>query len=132
MKRSLCAVVFLWLVSSCTSDSSTGHDQGEGLAITSPLAVNLPCENVSFQLEATGGESPYFWSLGMGAILPAGVQLTSGGVLKSSSGQTCSLYDSPILIVTDSAGHSASARFDVCTGGGDSHGEVLAKPGACG
>lgn len=77
------------------------------LAITnSALGVASAGLPYSAELSATGGTSPYQWSISSGA-LPSGIQLqTSSGVI---TGITSSLGSySFVAMVSDSAGHSAT------------------------
>jgi len=77
------------------------------LAITnSALGVASAGLPYSAELSATGGTSPYQWSISSGA-LPSGIQLqTSSGVI---TGITSSLGSySFVAMVGDSAGHSAT------------------------
>ncbi len=82
-----------------TSGSSGG---GSTLTITTtslnPAAVNVPYGPV--QLQATGGTPPYTWTW-TGNMLPAGMQLTSGGVLQGTP-QRASNYQLPITVVDSS------------------------------
>jgi len=59
---------------------------GGPLTITSPATLPGGIQNVpySYQLTATGGTPPYTWSLQTGSILPAGLALSSAGVISGT------------------------------------------------
>ncbi len=82
---------------------------------STPLSIattSLPNGTVgqaySTQLNATGGTSPYTWSISSGS-LPAGLSLSSAGVISG----TPSVAGSPTFAVTirDSSAHTASSSF---------------------
>ena len=75
------------------------------ITITSPSSfTGLVDEEFSATLSASGGTSPYTWS---GTDLPAGVTLSSGGVL-SGTVTSANTYAIPVT-VTDSMGESQTA-----------------------
>lgn len=86
------------------------------LVINAPLTItttSLPAgqQNVAYsaQLAASGGLPPYTWSLGTNSQLPAGLSLSTGGLI---SGTPTTVSDTtPEFVVTDSAKNTASASL---------------------
>lgn len=60
----------------------------------------------NFQLAATGGVPPYTWALGMNSSLPAGLSLSSAGVVSGTP--TAAGAFNPGIAVTDSATNTTS------------------------
>jgi hypothetical protein len=59
------------------------NGSGSLLSVTTTALIPAPVVNTYFnrQLTATGGTTPYTWSLESGSALPAGLALNSGGVI---------------------------------------------------
>ena len=73
----------------------------------------------SDQLQATGGTTPYTWSLASGSALPSGLTLTAAGVIGGTPG-AAGTYSFTINL-NDSASHTASRAFSLtvaASGGG--------------
>ncbi|HYL16141.1 MAG TPA: malectin domain-containing carbohydrate-binding protein, partial [Terriglobales bacterium] len=90
---------------------STGGGGGSTLAIaTSSMTSGTMGMNYSATLAATGGTTPYSWSIASGT-LPSGLTLTSNGSIsgKPTSGGSYSFTAQ----VTDAAAHSASANLSI-------------------
>jgi len=68
----------------------------------------------SQSLAASGGTTPYTWSL-TGGALPAGITLSSAGVVSGTPTQAGSF--SPVFTVTDSANRTASRTIALTVGG---------------
>jgi hypothetical protein len=87
------------------------------LSITSPLT--LPSGNVgaaySQTLTATGGATPYIWSLNAGS-LPAGLSLSNGGAI-SGTPTTPGSYSFGVR-VTDASSATTTATFSLIIGSG--------------
>lgn len=88
-------------------------------AATAPLTITTTSinscrvnRNCSRTLTASGGTTPYTWSLNAGSeALPAGLSLSSGGVITGTPTVTGS--KSPTFRVQDSAGRSATKQLTV-------------------
>ncbi len=83
------------------------------LAITTPAALPAGVAGVTYAvtLTATGGVPPYAWSVNSGSTLPAGMTLTSAGIL-SGTPTTAGSYSFGIT-VTDSKLSLARATVKV-------------------
>lgn len=82
------------------------------LAITTTVLLDGQ-QNVAYsqQVTATGGTSPYTWSLATNAQLPAGLTLNSSGTI---SGTPTAIGSTAVgFVVTDSAKNTASANLNV-------------------
>lgn len=85
------------------------------LRVIAPLAIATTAvphfvlgRTTSFPVVATGGETPYAWSLG-GGTLPSGISLSSDGVL---SGTAATIGEFPVTLrVVDTNGERRSALF---------------------
>lgn len=79
------------------------NGSGNLLSITSTDLILAPVANTYFskQLTATGGTTPYTWSLASGSTLPAGLILNSSGVI--SGIPTAAGTTSVTIQVTDTA-----------------------------
>jgi phosphatidylinositol-3-phosphatase len=77
---------------------------------TSSLPSGQVGTSYSSTLQATGGTAPYAWTIS-GGQLPAGVNLSSGGVLSGTP--TLSGSFTVTVSVADSAGLSASSTFSI-------------------
>src|SRR5579872_774428 len=100
-----------------TSAADTTKSASATITINSPVTfatTSLPGGTVgltySFTLAASGGTAPYTW-LVTGGSLPAGISLSSSGVLSGKATSASSL--SPTIQVTDANGHSASLTFSI-------------------
>jgi hypothetical protein len=65
-------------------------------------------------LSASGGTTPYTWSLGMGGVLPAGMTLSSSGIISGTPGQA-GQWSVPIT-VTDANSLTANTSLSVTVG----------------
>src|SRR5206468_11140829 len=80
---------------------------------TSQLPSGILSKSYGATLSASGGTTPYAWSLASGS-LPAGLTLSSAGTI---SGTPTSAGSFPFTVqVTDTASHSASANLSVNVG----------------
>ena len=100
---------------SYTPPSYTPPSTPPSVAALSITTTSLPNGTVSSAysttLAASGGVSPYVWSLGSGSSLPSGLSLSSGGAISgtpSAAGTT-----SIVVTVTDHAGTSVSATLSL-------------------
>jgi hypothetical protein len=91
------------------------------IVITSPVSIttnSLPNGNVgtayNAPVTATGGTSPYTWTVSSGA-LPAGLALSSGGVISGTP--TAAGTSTFTLTVTDSSGGTSSLTYAVSVAG---------------
>ena len=106
-----------WSVTMTVTDATGAHVSATfslAVAPTSALAVlttELPSESIyggySADLVASGGTSPYVWSLASGSSLPSGLTLSSSGVL-SGYGVASGLYTFSVE-VSDSSSPVATA-----------------------
>jgi hypothetical protein len=104
----------------CTGGPGDSYSSKATLTVvTSPSALtvsttSLPnaTESIAYSdsLAATGGTSPYSWSLSNGT-LPSGLSLSSAGAI-SGSPTVAGAFPFTVL-VKDSAGHSASANLNI-------------------
>jgi hypothetical protein len=100
-----CLLAFTAVPAAAASDTATTTFT---LTINAPLAISTPAAlpagvaGVAYAvtLQATGGVPPYTWSLNTGSTLPAGMTLTSAGIL-SGTPATAGSYSFGIT-VTDS------------------------------
>jgi hypothetical protein len=73
---------------------------GGTLQITSTVAaIGTVGTAYNFQLQATGGVPPYTWAVGSGSTLPAGLSLSTSGVISGTP--TASGTFNPSIAVTD-------------------------------
>jgi hypothetical protein len=93
-----------------TATSPFQIDIGGALTITTPSALTAGTAFVPYtaSLQASGGVSPYTWSLTSGS-LPAGLSISPSGALSGTPSQTGQF--SFAVRVTDSAGGSATQSF---------------------
>lgn len=94
--------------------SVTINTTSSGLSITtsSPLSDATLDSDYTTMVTATGGVTPYTWSLATGLSLPAGLTLTSGSPSATISGTpTATGTFEFTLDVKDSASNTASATF---------------------
>jgi hypothetical protein len=96
-------------VTDSTQPSSQSATSSLSIKISpAPFAVttsSLPGGTVaspypSTTLQASGGVPPYTWALGAGSTLPAGLSLTTGGILSGTP--TAAFSSSLTFVVTDS------------------------------
>jgi hypothetical protein len=85
---------------------------------TTSLPVVAMGSSFTSQLQASGGNPPYVWSLAASSALPSGLNLSAGGLL--SGVVTVAGSSNFNLIVTDSAGETGSAPLGV-TGAAITH-----------
>jgi Putative Ig domain len=121
MKRSIlilssfCILSLLFLITACGGGafSSTGNGNGGGGTTSNPSVTtsSIPAGTVgsayAASLQATGGKTPYKWSLKSGT-LPAGVSLSAAGAIGGIP--TAAGTDSLVFEVTDADKNSASSR----------------------
>jgi hypothetical protein len=84
-----------------------------GLTITStsplpPGVINVPYSNT---LQATGGTSPYNWTLDIGSSLPAGLTLSPAGLISGTPTTIGSRSFSVVLMDAASPQHTVNASF---------------------
>src|SRR5438046_3867904 len=95
---------------------SSGSGSGGTSALqitTSQLPSGILSKSYGATLSASGGTTPYAWSLASGS-LPTGLTLSSAGTI---SGTPTSAGSFPFTVqVTDTASHSASANLSVNVG----------------
>jgi hypothetical protein len=86
------------------------NGSGSLLAITTTDLIPAPVVNTYFsrQLTATGGTTPYTWSLASGTSLPAGLVLNAGGMI--SGIPTTTGVSTVTLQVTDTATLPGTAK----------------------
>jgi hypothetical protein len=82
----------------------------------SPTSLPDGNNNVAYPttvFSATGGTSPYTWSLGLGTLSPAGLNFSSAGVLSGTpSGNPPGIYDF-LIQLTDSAGRTVALNYTI-------------------
>jgi len=111
MKKILSTLLLACLVAFTSPAMAKGSDTATTtftLTINAPLAISTPAAlpggvagaSYAVTLAATGGVPPYTWSLNSGSTLPAGLTLTSAGIL-SGTPTTAGTYSFGIT-VTDS------------------------------
>jgi Putative Ig domain len=99
----------------CGGGGNTGGNAGGGipplLITTSSLPSGLQDQAYNFTFQSTGGTAPYQWTVVSPNGLPAGIQLSIGGVLSgstSSTGQYVTVYQ-----VKDSSSPARSASISL-------------------
>ncbi|MGD0585241.1 MAG: Ig domain-containing protein [Oryzomonas sp.] len=101
-----CSIVFL---AGCGGGSSSAPAPG-ALAVTT---ASLPSASVttaySQTLVASGGKAPYTWALATGSVLPAGLTLSTSGVISGTPTTAGTVNFS--VAVTDSASPAATATM---------------------
>lgn len=110
-----------YMVVATATDSATnsGHatlaitvKAGVSITTSTTLPTGYVGSNYSQQLAATGGSgSGFTWTVKSGSTLPAGLTLSSSGLL--SGAPTTAGTPSFTLTVTDSAGNTANATFSM-------------------
>lgn len=81
---------------------------------TTSLPNATPAIPYSTTMAATGGTTPYTWSIASGS-LPSGLSISSGGVISGTSTAVSGTY-SLSLRVTDAASHSDTVSFTLTVG----------------
>ncbi len=113
------------LVAAATGSASVtiSYTTSSTLAITtsSPLPGGTVGHSYSATLGATGGTSPYTWALIPGSVLPAGLSLSTGGVISGTP--TANGTKSFTVEVTDAALNTADKTFSL-TVGSHSHADL--------
>ena len=91
MKKVLCLVFALMLSTSVLFGTAQTATQTLTINVVAQLTVTTvtaPPAVVgtpySFQLAASGGVSPYTWTLQAGSVLPAGLTLSSAGLISGT------------------------------------------------
>ena len=84
---------------SASSNLSIAVSGGQLQITTTTAATGTVGTAYNFQLQATGGVPPYTWAVGMNSSLPAGLSLSSSGVV-SGTPTTAGSF-SPSIAVTD-------------------------------
>jgi len=64
-------------------------------------------------LAATGGQSPYNWSVASGSSLPAGLQLNAGGVISGTPTASGTVSFSVQLVDSENPAQTATAGFSI-------------------
>jgi large repetitive protein len=102
---------------SATSPSFTINVGNLAIVTTSPLPSASRAAAYNFQFQASGGTTPYSWSVASGFTLPAGLTLSSTGVLAGTP-TTQNTYTFGVT-VTDSEAPPASVTqtFSLTVGG---------------
>lgn len=112
---------------STTQQFSITVNPGISITNTSPLGAGYVGSNYSVTLGATGGTgSGYTWALASGSALPAGLTLSSGGVIGGKP--TATGTTSFTVTVTDSASNTASQTFSITVNAGISITSASALP----
>src|SRR5271170_2511275 len=114
------AVIAVLFAGGCTMGGSGGSG-GEGQLAVETLSGGLPAGSVSVgggkypatTLQATGGSAPYTWAVTAGSNLPAGLNLSTAGVISGSP--TAAGAFSFSVTVTDAAttAHTASGNLSI-------------------
>src|SRR5271170_5992003 len=114
------ALIAILFASGCTMGGSGGGG-GEGQLAVETLSGGLPAGSVSVgggkypatTLQATGGSAPYTWAVTAGSNLPAGLNLSTAGVISGSP--TAAGAFSFSVTVTDAAttAHTASGNLSI-------------------
>ena len=102
-----------------TATSSLSITINAGVSITTPITLPAGYVGGSYSqtLAATGGTGTgYTWAVTSGSTLPAGLTLSSAGVLSGKPTASGTLSFS--ITVTDSASNTASATFSLTISGG--------------
>jgi hypothetical protein len=113
----LCGIFSLWLVTGCGGGGNTPPPTPVSIT-TSTLTQGTTNTAYNATLAATGGTGPYSWSLASGSSLPAGLTLSTAGVI---SGTPTTAGLSPVNInVQDSetTPQTASASLKLAISGG--------------
>ncbi len=85
------------------TEAATKEEEGELKINTLQLAVGKIGAEYTFQLQASGGEKPYFW---LTSGLPDGLELDSSGIIGGSPAKTGEYQ--VLISVQDSSGRTAS------------------------
>ncbi len=118
------AVLALALLGGCGGGGLGGGDGGGGggpppavSIVTSTLPSGGLGVAYSFGLTATGGASPYTWSLASGSALPPGLSLSSVGALSGAPSQLGAFAFSVQVIDAEAAADTASYSLTVSSFG---------------
>jgi hypothetical protein len=125
-RESFFVVLFtaVFLYQGCAGTPSTpGPPKPGKLTITtgSPLTGGVVGTAYSVQFAATGGTTPYTWSLASGSALPAGLTLSSSGLLSGTPTAAATSTFSVTVTDSETAPATATQSFSVTiasTGGG--------------
>lgn len=105
----LSGLLMLVMISGCGSGFEWFPGTPTALTINTKTLPNATIGTAySQQLSASGGKSPYTWSLTAGATLPAGLTMASSGVI-SGTPSSAAVTSSFSVTVTDSASSPTSA-----------------------
>ncbi len=120
-------------VTDSASNTATGLfsitvDAGVSITTATTLPMGYTGSNYSRQLAATGGTGTgYTWTVASGSTLPAGLTLSSGGLL--SGKPTATGTPSFSITVSDSAENTATATFTMTIAAGVSIGSATLPVG---
>ena len=108
----LCALALSLLITGCgggaLSNTGNGGNNNANLKVTtSSMDAGTVGSAYSVSLQATGGTSPYTWTLKSGA-LPAGISLSADGTI-SGTPSAAGTAGSLVFQVTDASSNSASS-----------------------
>jgi hypothetical protein len=99
------------LMVACSDDDTPVIPETVDFGITTAaIDMGYTCTPYNIQLEAVGGTAPYTWSLAAGSSLPAGITLTSDGMIMGLLEDTGSWNFS--VVATDAAGTPATDQVD--------------------
>lgn len=98
-----CLLLLSALMFAACGNDNDDDDNGNGLRITTGSTLTAATVGAAYNqtLAASGGTSPYTWALATGSSLPAGLSLSTAGVLSGTP--TTAATSSFAISVTDSA-----------------------------
>jgi hypothetical protein len=103
----------MFISCSDSEDAVTPTPETDALAISTAatLTTGYTCSPYSIQMEATGGTEPYTWALSAGSSMPAGMGLSSDGVITGMM-ETAGNHDFSI-VCTDNASATDEVAFSL-------------------
>jgi hypothetical protein len=102
---------------SATSQSLTIKVSNLAITTASPLPAGTQGAAYNLQLGASGGTPPYSWSLASGSNLPAGLTLSSTGILSGTPTAQATSSFTIVLADSESPAASVSRSFSLTIGG---------------
>jgi hypothetical protein len=102
---------------SATSSGLTITVTDLAITNTSPLPSGAVGTAYSVQFAATGGTSPYTWSVASGSTLPAGLTLNSGGLLSGTPTAVASATFGITVTDSETPGVSVTVNFTLTISG---------------